>query len=135
MYLTSDLFDEFVDLSFEWPGMKSIGVAVSHRVEGDDESGEVSVRYFISSAELDAEKFAHSVRGHWAIENSLHWVLDVTMREDESRIVYGNAGENLARFRHMALNRLKAHPFKGSIKRKQMKAILNKQFLEEVLFG
>ncbi len=74
--------------------------------------GEVTsheVRYFISSLPGDnAEKFADAVRSHWGIENSLHWVLDVAFREDESRVRKDNAPENMAMMRHVALNLLKA---------------------------
>ncbi|MGF1903788.1 ISAs1 family transposase [Aliivibrio salmonicida] len=71
MYFTCGPFDEFVDLAMEWPDLKILGIAVSHRMEGDDKTGEVNIRYYISSAELDAESFAHSVRGYWGIE-SMH---------------------------------------------------------------
>ncbi len=68
-------------------------------------SGQVSVetRYYISSLESDAQWFLQAIRSHWGIENRVHWVLDVSFREDESRVRTGNAPENLAIVRHMAL--------------------------------
>ncbi len=77
MYFTCDPFDGFVDLAMGCPEFKILGIAL-HRMEGDDKAGEVSIRYYISSAGLDLEIFAHSVRGHWGIE-SMHWSLDVSM--------------------------------------------------------
>ena len=58
-------FDVFVDLVLEWFELKTLGVAVSHRMKGNDKAGEISIRYYISSAELDAESFAYLARGHW----------------------------------------------------------------------
>ena len=76
-YLVSDVFDEFVNLSFDWKGMKSLGVVVSARMEGDEFiSNDISIRYYISSAELTAAKLAQATREHWFIENKLHWKMD-----------------------------------------------------------
>jgi predicted transposase YbfD/YdcC len=79
MYFTCEPFDEFVDLVIELPELKTLGITVSHRMESDDKAGEVSICYYISSAELDIESFTHSIRGHWGIE-SMHCSLDVSMR-------------------------------------------------------
>ena len=67
-----------------WKGLKSIGVATSRCLRDGKES--VEVRYYISSLTVDVKRFARAVRGHWGIENSCHWSLDMTFREDESRI-------------------------------------------------
>ncbi|MBD1571375.1 ISAs1 family transposase [Aliivibrio sp. S10_S31] len=91
MYFTCEPFDDFVDLAMGWPELKTLGIAVSHRIEGNDKTGEININYYICSAELDAESFAHSVRGHWGIE-SMYWSLDVSMREDECQISLGNGG-------------------------------------------
>ena len=63
-------------------------------------------RYYLSSARLDAATFARAVRGHWGIENRLHWVLDVVFRDDLARLRTGHAPENMAVVRHMAMNLL-----------------------------
>ena len=68
----------------EWKRLKSIGVVTSRRVKGAEES--IEVRYDLSSLPVDAELFARAVRGHWSVENACHWSLDVTFREDDSRI-------------------------------------------------
>ena len=81
-------------------------------------------------------KFGNSVRSHWGIENSLHRVLDVAFREDESRIRKGNAAENLATVRHLALSLLKQETSnKRGIALKRFKAALNTDYLAKVAFG
>jgi predicted transposase YbfD/YdcC len=117
----------------EWKGLKSIGVAVGMRLE---KSGKVSLeyRYYISSAALTQERFAQAVRRHWGIENQLHWVLDVTMKEDNCQIFKDNSAENLAVMRHAALNMLRNEKSeKKSVRRKQRKAHVNTEYLELVL--
>ena len=73
--------------------------------------GEISSerRFYITSLPLDVAKIARAIRGHWGVENSLHWVLDVQMSEDSSRIRAGNAAENMARIRRLTINMLKNH--------------------------
>ena len=137
-YIVSDLFDEFVNLSFDWTGMKTLGVALAIRdVDGRDLALEdITLRYYISSAELSAEKLAQATREHWFIENKLHWKLDVAMGEDDCRIRRGDASEILAGFRHIALNLLNdVKSFNGGLKRKQKKASRSTAFLAEVLAG
>ena len=83
-------------------------------------------RFYISSIEARAERLLQITRQHWAIENSLHWTLDMTFREDESRIRIGMASENFAIMRHIALNLLKTDlTVKASVKCKRMLAALN----------
>ena len=122
-YIVSDLFDEFVNLSFDWPGMKTLGVALAVReVEGRELTLEdITLRYYISSLELTAEKLAAATREHWFIENKLHWKLDVAMGEDACRVRRGEAAEVLAGFRHIAINLLNEVSFDGGLKRKQKK--------------
>lgn len=91
-------------------------------------------RYYISSADSTAARTLTATRSHWGIENSLHWVLDVTFREDESRIRSGYAAENFAVLRHIALNLLKQETTtKRSLKGKQLKSALSEKYLEKVL--
>jgi len=95
----------------------------------------VETSYYISSIENDAKCFSNAVRSHWGIENSLHWVLDFTFREDESRIRKDNAPENFAVLRHMALNLLKRETsFKKSIKAKRLKAGWDNDYLAKIVF-
>jgi predicted transposase YbfD/YdcC len=79
--------------------------------------------------------FGHAVRSHWGVENSLHWVLDVIFREDDSRIRTGYGAENFNVIRQIALNLLKKEASKLSIKRKRFVAGLDDFFREKVLFG
>ena len=82
-----------------------------------------------------AEKFGNAVRSHWGIENSLHWVLDIAFREDESRIRKGSAPDNFAAIRHIALNLLRNNKtYKGSVKTKRLNAAMDINYLEEVVF-
>nr|WP_280570275.1 ISAs1 family transposase [Chromohalobacter sp. 296-RDG] len=100
--------------------MKTVGVVMSFRQEGDEVPETLMIRYTISSAELSAQKLAEAVRQHWYVENKLHWSLDVVLREDACKIHRGQAAENLARVRHIALSYLKGEKrFKGGIRRKQ----------------
>ena len=80
-------------------------------------------RYFITSLSQEAQEIADYIRGHWSIENQLHWVLDVNFNEDDSRIRKDNAPENLAIIRHIAVNLLKQDKsFKSSLKGKRNRA-------------
>ncbi|MCP4877369.1 MAG: ISAs1 family transposase, partial [Gammaproteobacteria bacterium] len=73
----------------QWKGINIIGMVESQRDDGQKRS--IEYRYYIGSIDNDAKRFAHAVRKHWGIENSLHWVLDVAFREDESRARAGNS--------------------------------------------
>lgn len=90
-------------------------------------------RYYLVSGALTAAAFAQAVRGHWGIETSVHWVLDVTFDEDRSRVRAGNAAQNFAVLRHIALNLLRQEPSKGSIKTKRFRAALDEHYLRKVL--
>jgi predicted transposase YbfD/YdcC len=86
--------------------------------------------------ENSAQRFGHAIRSHWGIENSLHWVLDVCFREDESRIRKDNAPENFAVLRHIALNMIKRETkLKKSIKSKRLRAGWDNDYLLKVLAG
>lgn len=116
-----------------WPGLQSLGMVDSIREMNGESSHEK--RYYISSLGSNAERFGEAVRGHWGIENSVHWVLDIAFREDESRIRKGCGPENFAAIRHIALNLLRTDKtFKGSIKSKRLNAAMDPRYLEHVMF-
>lgn len=119
----------------EWKGLKSIAAVKGERTIAGKKSTET--RYYISSLPGDAKKIALAVREHWAIENSLHWVLDVTMNEDMSRVRKDNAPENLATLRRIAINMVKKDktPMKGrpSIRRAMKRACYLNSNLEHIL--
>ena len=93
-------------------------------------------RYYLSSLAGEARPFAEAVRGHWGIENGLHWVLDVAFREDESRVRIGNAPENLALLRRMALTLLREEKTaKVGIKAKRLKSGWSEDYLLRVLIS
>jgi predicted transposase YbfD/YdcC len=124
------------DLAFEWPGLKTLGYAVSFRQEDGKPATSASIRYYISSAKLSAKDFAHAIREHWSIEVKLHWKLDTAFREDACRIRRGDGAENFAKIRHVALNLLNAEKsFSGGIKRKQKRANRSESYLSQVLTG
>ena len=81
---------------------------------------------------MSARRYGGALRGHWGIENNLHWQLDVTFDEDASRIQERNAAENFAWLRRIALSLLKQHPSKLSLRSKRKAAALNPDFLEEI---
>ena len=117
----------------EWKALKTVGVAISYRIENMKKFS-MEYRYYISSGELTPEQFASAVRGHWAIENSLHWVLDVVMNEDACQIYRGDAPQILACARHMAQNMLRAETSrKASLRKKQQFAGMSSPYLEKVL--
>jgi predicted transposase YbfD/YdcC len=118
----------------EWRGLQSIAMIQTERQLGDQTT--VTRRYFISSLKSDAERQLKAVRGHWGIENKLHWVLDIAFREDDCRIRKGHGAENFAVLRHIALNLLRRETSaKRSIKGKRMKAALDEKYLFKVLTG
>jgi predicted transposase YbfD/YdcC len=90
-----------------WPGCKTVGCVVSQRVVGD-KVAELEERYYISSRKLTAEELAKTVRAHWAIENRLHWMLDVCFGEDDCMIRKDNAPQNLSLLKKIVLNLIRA---------------------------
>jgi len=115
-----------------WAGIRSIAMIVCTRIIAGKETQ--YVRYYISSLVSDAERILQIVRKHWAIENELHWVLDVAMNEDRSRVRKDQSPENLAVLRHIVLNLLKQEKTaKGGIHAKQFQAALKEDYLLKVL--
>jgi len=116
-----------------WAGLRSIVMLQrERRIDGQLQQ---ETAYYISSLPADAKQISHAIRAHWSIENSFHWVLDMTFNEDRSRLRTGESAENFAVLRHVALNLLKRHPGKLSLKRKRFKAALDDRFLLELLQG
>ncbi|MUV33804.1 ISAs1 family transposase, partial [Escherichia coli] len=125
LHIVCDVPDELIDFTFEWKGLKKLCVAVSFRsiIAEQKKEPEMTVRYYISSADLTAEKFATAIRNHWHVENKLHWRLDVVMNEDDCRIRRGNAAELFSGIRHIAINILTNDKvFKAGLRRKMRKA-------------
>ena len=116
-----------------WAGIATIGIAMLMCVRDDKET--IDCRYFISSLKMGVKQFAHAVRSHWAIENSCHWSLDITYREDESRVREKHLCENLAWLNRFTLSLLKQHPGKDSIAMKRRSCGWNDEFLLETLTG
>ena len=116
-----------------WKGLKTIGVVTSRCLRDGKET--IEIRYYISSLAMGVKRFARAVRGHWGIENTCHWVLDVTYREDESRIREEALRENFAWLNRFTLSLLKQHPDRDSLAMKRRSCGWNENFLLEVLTG
>jgi len=115
-----------------WAGLKSIAMVICTRIIGDKETK--YVRYYITSLPSDAKRILSAVRKHWSIENGLHWILDVALNEDHSRVRKDQAPENFAVLRHIALNLLKQEKTaKGGVHAKQLQAAWNQDYLLKVL--
>lgn len=121
---------ESLRTAHEWEGLQSIGMTITYRHPDDD--GEM--RLYINSFPSDAQRFAHAVRAHWGIENSLHWVMDVTFREDESRIHKDHGGENVSWLRRVAISLLKRDTtIKDTIRSKRVRAGYDVKVLIQML--
>src|ERR1700722_18362689 len=116
-----------------WQDLRTINMVVSERqVAGEAATSEL--RYYIGSKPGKAKEYARYIRGHWGIENRLHWVLDMVFDEDRNRTRKDHGPENLALLRRLAISILKnAESCKGSIRTKQLHALLDNQVLEDML--
>jgi predicted transposase YbfD/YdcC len=124
----------FIDPDGAWPNLKSVVRIESSRRIGTTVSTEA--RHYLSSLPADAKALSAAIRSHWAIENRLHWVLDVAFREDDCRVRVGHAPENLAIVRHFALNLLQQEPSRrASVATKRLCAALDDSYLRSVLNG
>lgn len=132
-YASQDI--EWLRKKESWKGLKSIAMVERERwVEGEGKSQER--RYYISSLVGGAKEIGKAIRGHWGVENGLHWVLDVGFREDQSRIRKENAPKNMSTLRHMALNLLKQEKsMKVGTKSKRLKAGWDEEYLLKVLLN
>jgi predicted transposase YbfD/YdcC len=115
----------------EWPWVKAIGYSVRLTRHADGRETD-EVRYYVLSRCLGGKRFSEAARGHWGIE-SMHWVLDVNFREDDSRTRERTLGNNLSWLRRFAVTLLKHHPIKDSLRGKMLRCMMNTDFLTEVL--
>ena len=116
-----------------WEGLKTIGVVTSRCLRDGKET--IEVRYYISSLAMGVKQFARAVRGHWGIENTCHWVLDMTYREDESRIRNEALRENFAWLNRFTLSLLKQYPDRTSLVMKRRSCGWNENYMLKVLAG
>lgn len=116
-----------------WKGLLTIGIVIHQCLRNGQETHEV--RYYISSLALGVQRFAHAIRSHWGIENTCHWSLDVTYREDESRIRDVHMRENFAWLNRFTLSLLKQHPGPESIAMKRRSCGWDFDFMTQVLTG
>lgn len=124
----------YLDPAGRWAGLRGVGMVEAERRVGEAVS--VEARYYLLSAPLSAAAFGRAVRGHWGIENRVHWVLDVTFREDACRVRADRGAQNLAVLRHFALNLLRQERTRaGSIATKRFVAALDDTYLATVLAG
>ncbi|MCE9530032.1 MAG: ISAs1 family transposase [Planctomycetes bacterium] len=130
MYYVAKIPRDFA-LKADWPWVKAIGYSLrlTPQADGTEKS---EVRYYICSRYLSGPRFGEAVRGHWAIE-SMHWVLDVNFREDDSRTRERTLGDNLSWLRRFAVTLFKRHPGKDSLRGKMISCGMSTAFLTEVL--
>jgi predicted transposase YbfD/YdcC len=117
---------------YGFPGIKAVGRITTWR-RPDGQPAKRAVRYFLLSRKLSAAQLLKIVRGHWSIENNLHWILDVVFAEDKSRSRLDHAPENLAVLRKLAANMLQTSPYVASMRRKMLHAAWNDDFLLSLL--
>jgi predicted transposase YbfD/YdcC len=137
VWVTDQLGDWLdADQRDRWPGLKSVAVVEATR-EVPAGSTSIERRYFISSTGgTNASRMAAIIRGHWAVENKLHWVLDVSFAEDQARQRNGHSAENFSRLRRLALNLLQREKTKKrGIKGKRLNAAWDHDYLLKLLAG
>lgn len=117
----------------EWPGVAAVVLVGREREVGGVNAS--AAHYYVTSLRGTAAELGSLIRRHWAVENELHWCLDVAFREDANKTAAGHAGANLGLVRRVAASLLKQDPAKGSIKRKRLTAALNEDYLTQVLHG
>jgi len=117
----------------QWPGLRSFAVLESERLIGDKTTCEQ--RIYISSMTADAQKISHAIRSHWAVENRLHWIMDVSLNDDQMRARTKAAAHNLAVVRHITLNLIRLDPIqrKGGVKARRLIAATSDSYRAELL--
>lgn len=119
-----------------WSKLTSLGLAITYRAKNEDQEVTPECRYYILSVPSDAQRFADATRLHWGIENSLHWVLDVSFDEDRSRIRKDHGAENFGWLRRFAVSLLKNEStVQDTIRAKRMRATYNVDYLEQILLA
>lgn len=129
-YVQSDRLDWFADRG-KWENLQSVAMVEAVRETSQGTSRER--RYYLSSLPLDLPRLAHAVRGHWSIENNLHWVLDVTFGEDRCQTAHRTAVQNLGVLRRLALNLLKQDPLKDALRGKRLRAGWDNNYLAKLM--
>jgi predicted transposase YbfD/YdcC len=118
----------------QWLDLRRVGMLEATREINDHSSTEG--RYYLSRLPVEAVRFSEAVRGHWSIENSCHWILDVVFREADCRLRVGHAAQNLALLRRLALSLLSQEKtLKRGVKTKRLKAALDERYLLEILMA
>jgi len=131
-WITSEI--EWLGAQASWANLQSVGMVESRREIGD--TVQIDTRYFLTSLPAQGVRFAQAVRQHWGIENSLHWVLDVSFAEDASRMRKDKGAQTFAVLRHIALNLLRREPHhKRGIKARRKRAGWDHDYLVQVLTG
>ena len=134
LYTVLEVPKDFAELE-QWKGLKSVVMVAREYVDSKGET-HTGTRYYISSLPAQVKRIAAAVRGHWGIENGLHWVLDVAFREDRNRARADHAQANLGIFRRTSLTLLKnTEGLEGSIHCRRQQAAWNNATLEKVIFG
>ncbi len=125
-----------LDALSNWPGLRTVLAVETLRSVNSASTVEREVRYFLSSGRDDPTILGRAIQTHWAIENALHWVLDVTFREDDSRVRDRTAARNLAVLRKIALNLVgRDRSGKASIRAKRKRAAWNDKYMSQLLAG
>jgi predicted transposase YbfD/YdcC len=138
VWVSTDIEPLGPKLLADWPTLRSLILVENQRQNLGDPNGKVTVErhiYISSLSNLSAMQAGAYVRGHWSVENQLHWRLDVCHREDDSRLRKDHGAENFSRLRRIAMNKLKADPAKLSLKNKRYKCSLDHEYLLKMLVG
>jgi predicted transposase YbfD/YdcC len=115
----------------DWPGLRAVAIVESTRETGG--KIETETRFYITSLTAPAARVGPAIRDHWSIENSLHWVMDMTFRDDECRVRTDHAPANLAVIRHMAQNLIRQAPGKQSIRLRRKTAAWDDDYLASLI--
>jgi predicted transposase YbfD/YdcC len=126
-YYQAPIPDSMKNLTHGWKGAKSIGQV--HNITTRDGKETSEIRYYLSSQPVSVKRFAEAVRAHWGVENSFHWVLDMTFNEDQSRIRKDHGPDNFALLRRFAINILSLDTSKESTRKKRKRAAWDESYL------